>query len=197
MKAGVIRFLLILFVITMASSTMMAADWNAFDLKGRVKSVTYYNRSSPYMWPYNEEVRKYSFNISGYVIAPKDVKVIRNKSGVAINFQYYLLDWDHWFDQALTYSSNGRLVRVSSDNVDGGYSKEMYYDEQGRVSKEIVHGCAEGDDYQSVIRYEYISFDIKGNWIKRVSRTYTSYPGSGYPSGKSTEIETRQIIYYE
>jgi hypothetical protein len=89
------------------------------------------------------------------------------------------------------------LVRVSSDNVDGGYSKEMYYDEQGRVSKEIVHGCAEGDDYQSVIRYEYISFDIKGNWIKRVSRTYTSYPGSGYPSGKSTEIETRQIIYYE
>lgn len=44
---------------------------------------------------------------------------------------------------------------------------------------------------------DYLADDIKGNWIKRVSRTYTSYPGSGYPSDKSIEIETRQIIYYE
>ena len=63
--------MVVILIATMASATMIAADWNAFDLKGRVKSVTYYNSSSPYMWPYNEEVCKYSFNAAGNVIAPK------------------------------------------------------------------------------------------------------------------------------
>ena len=185
-----------LLMITMASAKMKAADWNAFDLKGRVKSVTYYNWSSPYAWPYNEEVRKYSFNAAGYVIAPKDVRVIRNNSGVAIDFQYYLLDWDHWFDQSLSYNSNGRLVGVESRGVDGGSSKELHYDENGRVYMEIVHGFAEGDDYRIVINFKYISFDAKGNWIKRVKKSTTSYPGGGYPTETSTSTETRQIVYY-
>ena len=67
MKTGIIKLVVVLLMATLASATMIAADWNAFDLKGKVKSVTYYNYSSPYMWPYNDEVRKYSFN-SAYVL---------------------------------------------------------------------------------------------------------------------------------
>lgn len=197
MKAGVIRLVVVILIATMASATMIAADWNAFDLKGKVKSVTYYNSSSPYMWPYNDEVRKYSFNSAGDVIAPKGVRVIRNNSGVAIDFQYYLLDWNHWFDQSLSYNSNGRLVGVGFGGVDGGYSKELHYDENGRVYMETVNGSAEGDDYKIVIYFKYISFDAKGNWIKRVKKSTTSYPGGGYPTETSTSIETRQIVYYE
>ena len=197
MKKCVIRFVLMLLMITMASATMKAADWNAFDLRGKVKSVTYYNRSSPFMWPYNEMVRTYSFNSAGIVNAPKDVRVIRNQSGVAINFKYYLLDWDYWFDQALTYDSNGRLVGVDFDGVDGGSSKELHYDENGRVYMEIVNGSAEGDDYKIVIYFKYVSFDSKGNWIKRVRKSTTSYPGGGYPTETTTSTETRQIVYYQ
>lgn len=197
MKAGVIRLVVVILIATMASATMIAADWNAFDLKGKVKSVTYYNYSSPYMWPYNKEVCKYSFNAAGNVIAPKGIRVIRNKRGFAINFQYYLLDWNHWFNQVLTYNSNGRLEKVDSNTVDGGYSKEVRYDEEGRVYMEILREHAEGDDYQSVMRYEYISFDAKGNWTKRVNRTTTTYAENSYPADKTTSTETRQIVYYE
>lgn len=197
MKAGVIRLVVVILIATMASATMIAADWNAFDLKGKVKSVTYYNSSSPYMWPYNKEVCKYSFNAAGNVIAPKYIRVIRNQRGFAINFQYYLLDWDHWFDQSLSYNSNGRLVGVKFGGVDGGYSKGLHYDENGRVYMETVNGSAEGDDYKIVIYFKYISFDAKGNWIKRVKKSTTSYPGGGYPTETSTSTETRQIVYYE
>ena len=197
MKTGIIKLVVVLLMATLASATMIAADWNAFDLKGKVKSVTYYNSSSPYMWPYNEEVCKYSFNAAGNVIAPKYIRVIRNQRGFAINFQYYLLDWNHWFDQSLSYNSNGRLVGVESRGVDGGSSKELHYDENGRVYMEIVHGFAEGDDYRIVINFKYISFDAKGNWIKRVKKSTTSYPGGGYPTETSTSTETRQIVYYE
>ena len=187
MKTGVTRLIVALLMSTMAVATVEAADWNAFDLKGKVKSVTYYNRSSPYMWPYDDEVRTYSFDTAGKVKAPKNVKVIRNQKGVAIDFKYYMPDWDHWFSQKLTYNSNGTLKNVESDYVEGGIYQEFHYDKNGRVCKIVQKEyCEVGEEFTCTTFYEYISFDKKCNWTKRKSKT-----------NGSTNIETRKIVYYE
>lgn len=175
------------------AATVEITDWDVFDLKGKVKSVTYYNWSSPYMWPYNDNVRTYSFDVTGNVIAPKGVTVTRNQRGVAIDFLYYLPDWDSWFSQSLKYDSNGRLAGVDRDGVDGGSSSEFHYDENGRISKETKYECAEGDEWEVVKCYEYISFDAKGNWTKRICRETPIYIGAE----PSTVTQTRQIVYYE
>ena len=173
--------------------TVKTTDWDVFNLKGKVKTVTYYNWSSPYMWPCNYEVCTYSFDVTGNVFTPKDVKIARNLSGVAIEFQYYLSDWDCWFKQSLKYDSNGRLTGVDRGGVDGGSSSELHYDENGRVSMETEHECAEGEEWDVVKCYEYISFDAKGNWTKRICRETPSYIGAE----QSIVTQTRQIEYYE
>ena len=197
MKKVTSRFIAVLLMAVMASATMIAADWAAFDLKGKVKSVTYYNYSCPYMWPYNDEVKKVSFNASGKVIAPRHVKVVRNKKGVAINFKYYMADWGEWFDQELTYDSNGRVIRRCSGGVDGGGCDENYYDEKGRLYQSIVNAEVEGEEIRIVTYYEYKSFDAKGNWTKRVCTTTTSYISGEFPSETTTSTETRKIVYYK
>ena len=186
MKTGVTRLIVALLMTTIASATVGAADWYAFDLKGKVKSVTYYNRSSPYLWPYNDEVRTYSFDTAGKVKAPKNIKVIRNKKGVAIDFKYYMPDWDYWFSQKLTYNSNGTLKNLEFQYFDGAIYQEFHYDKNGRVCKIAQKEYCEGEEYTSITFYEYISFDKKGNWTKRKSKT-----------NGSTNIETRKIAYYE
>ena len=176
-----------------SKKTVKITDLDAFDLKGKVKTVTYYNWSSPYMWPYNNEVCTYSFDVTGNVFAPRDVKITRNLRGEAIEFLYYLSDWDCWFKQSLKYDSNGRLARVDRSGVDGGSSSELQYDKKGRVYMETEHECAEGEAWDVVKCYEYISFDAEGNWTKRICRETPSYIGAK----QSIVTQTRKIEYYE
>lgn len=197
MKRVVFKSLVVSLLLAMVSSTMLAADWSAFGLKGKVKSVTYYNCSFPYMWPYNEEIEKVSFNRAGVVVTPKYVKAIRNKKGVIVNFKYYMSDWGEWFDQKITYDSDGRVIRVASTGVDGGGCTEFHYDDKGLVYQLIINGSADGEDYTQIITITYKSFDAKGNWTKRVCKSTTSYNSGDYPSITDAVTETRKLFYYK
>ena len=190
------RIMMMLLMTMTASTTMMAADWAVFGLKGKVKSVTYYNWSCPYMWPYQTEVKKISFNRAGNAIAPQCVKIVRNKKGIIKNIKYYFSDFEDWFDQEIIFDADGRVIRVCSSGIDGGGCDELYYDEDGRVSQSITNSCVEGEDITIITTYTYSSFDAKGNWTKRTCQTTSSYASGAFPTETTTKTESRKIIYY-
>lgn len=82
---------MVLLLISLTTATISAADWGLFDLKGKVKSVTYTNGSCPYVWrdAKGYEVSVVSFSKEGKVIAPKGNKIIRNKKGHITDIQYH------------------------------------------------------------------------------------------------------------
>ena len=85
-------------------------------------------------------------------------------------------------------------MRVDHSGYECDSLKELRYDEKGRVFMEIIHGHINEDEYYAETRFEYTSFDAKGNWTRRVAKTTaTSYEGVK----ESTLTETRQIEYYE
>ena len=176
-----------------AEKATVPTDLSLFELKGNVKSVTYQDWG---MCPFNGvEVYKngshvVSFDDSGNVVVPSDGRIIRDDKGVAVNIQYYLSDWDYWFSQLPTYDTNGRLKMIGSEGVDGGINREFYYDNEGRVSKNVKTDYCEGSVYIYETSYEYVAFDAQGNWTERVATTVSDWDGT------NTETETRAILYY-
>lgn len=190
MKTRVIRLMVALLVTMMASASAMASDLSAFDLKGRVKSVTYYNWSAPYTWfPWDENGQiTYSFDTAGNVIVPQNMRVIRNSMGVAVDFQFYNC---YWFSQKLTYNSNGKLKKVESGDEEHVWHWEYFYDSNGRVCKKVLTAFGEDGEggfssSKTTTYYEYVSFDAKGNWTERIAKE----PGN-------VRTETRKIVYYQ
>lgn len=178
-----------------AEKATVATDLSLFELKGNVKSVTYQDWG---MCPFNGvEVHNngshvVSFDESGNVIPASDGKIIRDDKDVAVDIQWYLNEgcMDDWMSQELTYDSKGRLVKVDGAGYETVYSKEFYYDNQGRVSKKVVTSYCEGNEAIFETSYEYVAFDAQGNWTERVATTVSDWDGT------NTETETRAILYY-
>ena len=184
-----------LLLTTLSSATAMAEDWKVFDLKGKVKSVTYNDYTCPFLGvaPYSDNGDVVTFDDSGRVIVPEDGNIIRDKNGVAINIQFYICEGeiDDWMDQKLKYDANGRLQKIDSGGYECQHYIELVYDPQGYVAKRIEIEEAEGDVYLKITTYEYISFDAEDNWTMRKAKTECDW------ADPETTIETRKIEYYE
>ena len=195
MKTRVIRLMVALLLTTLSSATAMAEDWKVFDLKGKVKSVTYNDYTCPFLGvaPYSDNGDVVTFDDSGRVIVPEDGNIIRDKNGVAINIQFYICEGeiDDWMDQKLKYDANGRLQKIDSGGYECQHYIELVYDPQGYVAKRIEIEEAEGDVYLKITTYEYISFDAEDNWTMRKAKTECDW------ADPETTIETRKIEYYE
>lgn len=194
MKTRVIRLMIALLLTTLSSATAMAEDWKIFDLKGKVKSVTYNDYTCPFLGVAsfgNGEV--VTFDDSGRVIVPEDGNIIRDKNGVAINIQFYICEGeiDDWMDQKLKYDTNGRLQKIDSGGYECQRYREFVYDPQGYVAKRMNIEEAEGEVHLEITTYEYISFDEEGNWTMRKAKTECDW------ADPETTIETRKIEYYE
>lgn len=178
---------------TEAEKATVPTDLSLFELKGNVKSVTYQDWG---MCPFkgvevhNNGSHVVSFDDKGHVVVPSDCKINRDDKGVAVDIQWYISEWDCWFGQELTYDSKGRLIKVDGAGYENVYSKEFYYDNQGRVSKKITTEDAYGESYTWETSYEYVAFDAQGNWTERVATTVSDWDGT------NTETEARTILYY-
>lgn len=185
--------MVVLVLSMMASATAMAQDWGIFELKGKVKSVTY-DWCCPFngVASYDDAGQVVKFNTSGRVIVPEDGKIVRNNMGTAIDIQFYICEGEieDWLNQKLVYDSEGRLQKVDT----GGYECERYtkfvYDGEGNVTKKVDIEEADGDIYTMVTTYTYVSFDAQGNWTKRVATTTCDWADT------ETNTEVRTILYY-
>lgn len=195
MKTRVIRLMVAVLLTTLSSVTAMAEDWKIFDLKGKVKSVTYNDYTCPFsgVASYGDNREVVTFDDSGRVIVPKNGNIIRNKNGVAINIQFYKNEGgiDIWTNQGLKYDTNGRLQKVDSEGSAGQHHIEFVYDPQGYVAKKMHIEEVEGDVYLVITTYEYISFDAEGNWTMRKAKIECDW------ADPETIIDTRTIEYYE
>lgn len=195
MKTRVIRLMVAILLTTLSSVTAMAEDWKIFDLKGKVKSVTYNDYTCPFsgVASYGDNREVVTFDDLGRVIVPKDGNIIRNKNGVAINIQFYIYEGGIglWMNQKLKYGTNGRLQKIDSEGWGAQHHIEFVYDPQGYVAKIMYIGEGEGAVYLETTTYEYILFDTEGNWTKRKAKKERDW------AEPETKIETRKIEYYE
>lgn len=195
MKTRVIRLMVAILLTTLSSVTAMAEDWKIFDLKGKVKSVTYNDYTCPFsgVASYGDNREVVTFDDLGRVIVPKDGNIIRNKNGVAINIQFHINEgWiDFWMNQKLKYGTNGRLQIIDSEGYECLNHIEFVYDPQGYVAKIMNIEDSQGEAYLITTTYEYISFDAEGNWTMRKAKI------EGDWAEPETKIETRKIEYYE
>lgn len=210
MKKLNVKLLMALLLISFTSATISAADWGLFDLKGKVKSVTYktsheYNNSCPYIWRDAKlnEVNVVSFSKEGKVIPPKGIKIIRNKRGHITDIKYLgeLAEGGTiWSSQEVARDSKERLTYLGQELYESSCEYNHYYNEKGYVYKSVITGNVVEDEYKETITYTYDSFDDNGNWTKRTCKLVgklTSGNGGYYDNGKKeTYTETRKITYY-
>lgn len=188
--------LMAVIVLSMMATTAMAQDWDIFELNGKVKSVTYYDGCCPFIGvstgSYERQV--VTFDAYGRVITPRNGKIVRNNLGVAKNIQYYFNEVESG-EQELIYNSMGLLIHINSAGCECCTNTELTYNSNGCVSSMMTIGEGEGDGWTEMIYYEYLSFDSRGNWTKRIRTSTTTY-GYDNSSWTETETETRTIVYY-
>jgi hypothetical protein len=78
------------------------------------------------------------------------------------------------------------LKKAELHEQEAEFCEEYFYDSNGRVSKKVCLTYGDGGNYTTTTYYEYVSFDAKGNWTKRIAKE----PGN-------VRTETRKIVYYE
>ena len=205
MKKLSAKLLMALLLISFTTTTIFAADWGLFDLKGKVKSVTYSdynhnycnNSACPYYWgDWNStKNKKVSFTKEGKVIIPKGNKIIRNKRGhiTDIKFYYYhqaIGEW-RWGSQEVRRDSKGRIYSQTGVDTEVSWKTTHSYNSKGYIYKSVEDiFCAEVDGLKCYITYTYQEFDDNGNWTKRsVKRKYND-------GTVETHTETRKITYY-
>lgn len=211
MKKLSVKSLIALLLITLTSTAISAADWGLFDLKGKVKSVTYmeqdnYGSRYPYIWrdAKGNEVNIVSFTKEGKVIPPKGIKIIRNKRGHITDIKYLGEDpvegGTIWSSQEVARDSKERLTYLRQELHESCYEYNHYYNEKGLVYKTIINGDIVKDQFKRTITYTYDSFDDNGNWTKRtcklVGKLTSGWGGYYGHSEKRTYTETRKITYY-
>lgn len=197
MKKLSAKLLMALLLISFTATTISAADWGLFDLKGKVKSVTYTKGECPFMWS-NGKNAKITFSGDGKVNIPKGMKVVRNKQGHITNIQ---ISSDVVYDQTIRRDSKERITYLcqSSEGASQWAEYEFYYNSKGYVSKVIcevgIFGCSE----TRTTTYTYQEYDDYGNWTKRSFKavTKTICEASTPSTSSETGSETRTITYHE
>lgn len=164
------------------------------DLRGNVKSCTYYDKNDIFSDDF-EEGRTIEFKENGqlnnsaqYKRDTKNrIKETRTATEHIYGGKYIILMCYEYNDNG--YIKNETMWDVSLD----GTKKEAinrydyYYDAKGYVSKIISKDLSGSGRIDLVTEYKYISFDKKGNWIER---EYTD------PKTLGICTEKRIIEYY-
>ena len=88
MKKLSVKLLMALLMISFTSTTISAADWGLFELKGKVKSVTYNKGNLPFILNNDKKINQITFSKEGKVNFPEDVKLIRNKRAHITEIDY-------------------------------------------------------------------------------------------------------------
>ena len=105
------RIMMMLLMAVLASSTMMAADWAFYELKGKVKSVTTTEIDSRYGEPFSFTKK---FTAAGKVIMDKGTKVTRDKKGRIIKISVYSDEIEPmWLSTKYKYNSKGNWTKCT------------------------------------------------------------------------------------
>ena len=197
MKKLSVKLLMALLMISFTSTTISAADWGLFELKGKVKSVTYYNEAG------HIDLGGYStitFSNDGKVNVPKGWKVIRNKQGHITEIQY-ISEKEVRSVQRVRRDSKERITYLSFDPIDacGCYQYNYTYNSKGYISK-AIYETSEGDcTWTTTFTYTYQDFDENGNWTKRSFKAVTKEDCEGEKPTTSSRsgTDTRKITYHD
>ena len=200
MKKLSAKLLMALLLISFTTTTISAADWGLFELKGKVKSVTYYNGACHIDWEGYNQNTKITFSNDGKVNVPKGLKVIRNKQGHITEIQY-ISEKEVRSVQRVRRDSKERITYLSFDRIDacGSYQYNYTYNSKGYISKAIYETWEEGCTWTTTFTYTYQDFDENGNWTKRSFKAVTKEDcEDGKPSTSSSSgTETRKITYHK
>lgn len=143
------------------------------DLTGHVKECVVVEHNSKF------GTNVYRFNEPGVLLdgIPYMANVKREKGYIV---EYTVLDIEKLFGGDVIYKieySNGKIIREASANDVTTYT----YNNQGYCTKKITSSAGKSD----VSTYNYLSYDKKGNWLKREKI-----------SDGEKSIEERLITYY-
>lgn len=144
-----------------------------YDLRGHVKSCTYYEKIEFYSDDF-EKGNTIEFNINGQLNKSNQYKR-DSKNRIKESFDIVEHIYGNKFNLFVSYEygENGYLKSetsrmVWSDGREGASSRiEYYYDSKGYVLKAISKDLAECPRIDFVTEYKYISFDKHGNWVER------------------------------
>lgn len=129
-------------------------------------------------------------------------KMERDKKGRIKLYKTQLDDEDaECYHYIYKYDSKGRPTTIELQLWEGFYTHTFTYSgDNVYPDKLVVDGDEEGDHYNTVVTYEYKSFDEHGNWTERVCNTetrITSVDDSDITQESMSTLEQRKITYYE
>ena len=197
MKKLSAKLLMALLLISFTTTTISAADWGLFELKGKVKSVTYkknsyYDSPCPYRWhdAKGNEVYVVSFSKEGKVIPSNGNKITRNKRGHITHIECLCEDpyegGTMWMYQKVARDSKERVTIITSQGYECGWQTKFYYNSNGDINKSTVEEYCNSDGI-TTYTYTYESYDDYGNWTKRTKKG---------DNGENI-TQTREITYHD
>lgn len=190
MNKGILKcmFTALLAVITLTVSAQ--GDLSVFQLKGKVSSCSWNKRYSTETYKFNSAGKWTGMN--GNTLAAASVTVKRNSMGKILSYSYIV---DELFPNTYIYKydSAGKVLSVTLEEPEGGYTETYTYDKNGMITKGVCKSSyieeLGSDNYiEKTITYvyTYLATDAKGNWTKR------KVTGSD----KESWTETRTIKYF-
>ena len=143
------------------------------ELKGNVKSVTYYTKGGlNYDDEYHEGITVEYNNNGSTAKDPYLDKVIRDKQNriTEISCSAETLLGVKTYRHIYEYDNKGN-IKTEITYIDSERKKQTdyFYDSKGNVIKEIEKDISESDYkmLDQIVEYEYVSFDDRGNWTER------------------------------
>lgn len=193
--------LMALLLISFTATTISAADWGLFELKGKVKSVTYNKGNLPFILNENKNITQITFSKDGKVNFPEDVKLIRNKRGhiTEINYIYKENNSETFTEYKIQRDSKERITYLSTGDYCAAPIYDFYYNSKGYVSKATETIGEEGYSKTTTFTYTYQEYDDYGNWTKRSYKAVAKEKVEGEKPTTSSYsgTDTREITYHE
>ena len=163
----------------------------AFDEQGRVTldgygNVYEYNADGSYAGPYSDYV-----------------KVTRDASGRLASFDNTEIPEEDFDDfdvmsycrVTYEYDAQGRVATETYSGWEWGTTTTYTYDGNKLwPAKATTNSYDEGYNENSVITYEYLDFDARGNWTKREATVVTESYEEGAEDEKETSTQVKQEI---
>lgn len=160
------------------------------ELKGSVKSVTYYILGA-YDDEFHEGVTVEYNNDGSTAKDPWSAKIIRDEQNriTEESYEASTLFGLRTYCDIYEYDNKGNIkTMISYVNSEPSSRTEYFYDSKGIVTKKIRKDISDGPSFvDQITEYEYVSFDNKGNWTER---KYVDHVTGCYESQK------RVIDYY-
>lgn len=178
--------------------TITYHDAQIFDLKGYVKSCTFYLRDENLSDEYDEGAT-IRFSINGKIQENNETFVRDNrnriKSRVWRSTDFFgeecVNSWTYSYNDKGQITAEYFSVLEQKEKKQKSYTKtEYFYNSLGHIIKTVDVDLSEDEEFRRndlVKDYKYLEFDVKGNWIKR---EYID------PITLSKCTELRKISYY-